>query len=140
MGARSLWRQAVPGICLALAGAICLWWYGQQVMTHITATSGDTLWRGLVAWLGNLTWLGLGIAVAALVPAGSKTHRRWGVVLILVSAMFIGLTVALRMWAEFSEPIGAFIWAFTGGWPLELIYLVMGVLLGYGIKLVSARA
>ena len=54
--------------------------------------------------------------------------------------MFIGLTVALRMWAEFSEPIGAFIWAFTGGWPLELIYLVMGVLLGYGIKLVSARA
>ncbi|BCV19505.1 hypothetical protein AAK684_05810 [Leptogranulimonas caecicola] len=134
MGARSLWRQAVPGICLALAGAICLWRYGQQVMTHITATSGDTLWRGLVAWLG------LGIAAAALVPAGSKTYRRWGVVLILVSAMFIGLTVALRMWAEFSEPIGAFIWAFTGGWPLELIYLVMGVLLGYGIKLVSARA
>ena len=103
-------------------------------MTHITATSGDALWRGLVAWLG------LGIAAAALVPAGSKTYRRWGVVLILVSAMFIGLTVALRMWAEFSEPIGAFIWAFTGGWPLELIYLVMGVLLGYGIKLVSARA
>ena len=134
MGARSLCRQAVPGICLALAGAICLWRYGQQVMTHITATSGDTLWRGLVAWLG------LGIAAAALVPAGSKTYRRWGVVLILVSAMFIGLTVALRMWAEFSEPIGAFIWAFTGGWPLELIYLVMGVLLGYGIKLVSARA
>ena len=134
MGARSLWRQAVPGICLALAGAICLWRYGQQVMTHITATSGDALWRGLVAWLG------LGIAAAALVPAGSKTYRRWGVVLILVSAMFIGLTVALRMWAEFSEPIGAFIWAFTGGWPLELIYLVMGVLLGYGIKLVSARA
>ena len=128
------WRQAVPGICLALTGAICLWRYGQQVMTHITATSGDTLWRGLVAWLG------LGIAAAALVPAGSKTYRRWGVVLILVSAMFIGLTVALRMWAEFSEPIGAFIWAFTGGWPLELIYLVMGVLLGYGIKLVSARA
>ena len=70
MGARSLWRQAVPGICLALAGAICLWRYGQQVMTHITATSGDTLWRGLVAWLG------LGIAAAALVPAGSKTYRR----------------------------------------------------------------
>ncbi len=128
-------RSMVPGACVAVVGAVCMGWYGQGVAEHLTATTGDLLWRGVVSFLGNLLWVGLGMAAAQLVPRPQERKGALGVVLIVVAAVLLAACGAFRVWAEFEPAIGGVYTALVMGRPVALLFLLDGALLGYGIKL-----
>lgn len=133
-------RSIVPGLCVAVAGAVFLWWYGQGVAEHLTVTTGDTLWRGIVSFLGNLLWVGLGMAAVQLAPRPRDSKTALGVVLVVVAAALLAACGAFRVWAELDQSLGGVYMALTMGRPVALLFLLDGALLGYGMGLVRARA
>lgn len=127
---------AAPGLCVTVLGALFLWLYGVGVTDHLTATIGDLLWRGAVLFLGNLLWVGLGMVVVQLVPPVKHPSRGAGALLVVVAAVVLVGCAVFRIWAEVEPAMGGAHTALTLGRPVCLLYLAIGALLGYGIRLV----
>lgn len=128
-------HSVVPGACVAVVGAVCLWWYGQSVADHLTATTGDILWRGMVSFLGSLLWVGLGMVAAQLIPQPKARKIGVGVALVAVAVVLFAACGVSRVWAEADQAMGGVYLALTMGRPMALLFLFDGALLGYGMKL-----
>lgn len=133
-------QLVLPSLCVLLVGLLCGWWYSQGIAGHLTLFSGDVLWRAVMHWLSRFIWLGLGMLLGSMLPKAQQSKRWAGIILMLVGALVFIACGAFRILAEFSPEVGGIYLYLTLSQPFELLYLLAGGILGYGVKLSIASS